>query len=241
MADPVRYDAPGLFYDSGVHYDQLDTPQPERKHMAKVKLGLASLSPDEVVSLANQVKTAMTGNANFTTPNPPLASVTTLTTTATTKVAAQKAAQAAAKQATDDRDAAVAALVLALTSLAAYVENTSGGDPVKIASAGMSVKASNAPVGPLGQVQNLSITAGDSEGRLDLQWDPVRGAKNYEIQTSLDPNVPANWKLVDTSSASHLSLEGLASGQKIWVRVRAKAPKRANDGAWSDPATKIVP
>jgi hypothetical protein len=26
-----------------------------------------------------------------------------------------------------------------------------------------------------------------------------------------------------------------------WVRVRAKAPKDENDGAWSQPAMKIVP
>jgi hypothetical protein len=209
--------------------------------MAKVKMGLADLSPDDVVSLANQIKTAMTGNANFATPNPTLTVVGTAITTATNKVAAQKAAQQAAKQATDDRDAAIIALIALLTSLVSYVENITGGDSVKIESAGMSVKAPNAPVGPLGQVQNLSASAGDEAGRLDLQWDPVRGNKGYEIQTTSDPNVASSWQLVASCSGSRWLLENLTSGQKLWVRVRAKAPKKANFGAWSDPATKIVP
>jgi hypothetical protein len=32
---------------------------------------------------------------------------------------------------------------------------------------------------------------------------------------------------------------GLASGQRVWVRVRAIGA--AGPGPWSDPATKIVP
>ena len=237
----ANYDSSGLTYDSGVFYDAVLPPQTNSKRMAKVKLGLNGMSPDDVVSLANQIVTAMTGNANFTTPNPTLASVTTLKTTAAAKVAAQKAAQLAAKQATEDRDAAIVDLNTALTSLASYVENTSGGDPVKIESAGMSVKAPNAPIGPLDQVQALSITAGDNAGRLDLQWEPVRGAKSYEVQSSTDLNVATGWTLIDSCSGSKLTLTGLTSGQRIWLRVRAKAPKKVNDGAWSDPATKIVP
>ena len=237
----AEYDTPGLTYDSGVVYADPIAPQLETTKMAKVKLGLGSMTPDEILSLTNQIITAMTGNANFTTPNPSLASIGTALTLATTKVAAQKAAQQAAKQATDDRDAAIATLVTLVTSLSDYVANVTQGNKVKIESAGMSVKASAAPIGPLPQVQNLSITAGDAEGRLDLQWDPVRGTKNYQVQQSTDPNVPANWKLVESCSGSKLSLTGLPSGTKLWFRVKARAPKAVNDGAWSDPSTKIVP
>lgn len=237
----ANYDTPGLTYDSGVFYDSPVVPQPRKNTMAKVKLGLGGMTPDEILSLANQIVTAMTGNANFPAPNPPLASVSAALATATTKVAAQKAAQLAAKQATDERDEAIAALCALLTPLGDHVSSVSGGDPAKIESAGMNVKGLPTPIGPLPQVQNLSITAGDSEGRLDLQWDPVRGTKNYQVQMSTDPNVPANWKLLDSCSGSKLSLTGLTSGEKLWFRVRAKAPKSVNDGAWSDPATKIVP
>ena len=42
------FDTPGLLYDSGVLYDQSE-PQ-LKKHMAKVKLDLRSLTPDELVA-----------------------------------------------------------------------------------------------------------------------------------------------------------------------------------------------
>jgi len=50
--------------------------------MAKVKLGLKELTADQKIDQANTIKTAMTGNANFTTPNPTLAAYGTLITTA---------------------------------------------------------------------------------------------------------------------------------------------------------------
>jgi hypothetical protein len=193
------------------------------------------------VSLANQIKTAMTSNASFTTPNPSLTSIGTLITTATTKIAAQKAAAQAALQATNDRDAAIAALNAALTLLAAYVENTSGGDAVKIQSAGMSVKAASAHIGALDQAQNLAVTAGDNDGELDATWDPVRGAKSYQVQVSADPITGTSWRDVSPVSGSGKTLTGLTSGARTWVRVRAIAPKEANNGAWSDPAVKMVP
>jgi hypothetical protein len=75
------YDTPGLTYDSGVFYDVVAPPPLERKRMAKVKVGLKNLSRDEIADKLNTVKTAMTGNANFTTPNPPLATLTSQETT----------------------------------------------------------------------------------------------------------------------------------------------------------------
>ena len=69
-------------YDSGVLYDDTSSPQPTGKKMAKVKLGLSRLSPDELVDRGNTIKTAMTGNANFATPNPTLVALGTLITTA---------------------------------------------------------------------------------------------------------------------------------------------------------------
>jgi hypothetical protein len=207
--------------------------------MAKIKLNLNRLNPDEIVGLANQIKTAMTSNASFPTPNPTLTALGTLITTASTKVAAQKAAAQSAQQATTDRDAALDALRAGLTLEAAYVENASGGDPVKIQSAGMGVRAPNAPVGPLGQVQNLSLSASDDEGGLDAQWDPVRGAKSYEIQECADPITSAGWHSVTPSSKSRATLTGLTPGQRLWARVRAIG--KGTPGAWSDPAVKMVP
>ena len=46
--------------------------------MAKVKLSLRDLSVPQKVQFLRQVVTAMTGNANYATPSPTLASITSM-------------------------------------------------------------------------------------------------------------------------------------------------------------------
>lgn len=234
------YDTPGLTYDSGVLYDDEPSPSTKRKNMGKVKLGLARLSPDGVVALATNIKTAMTGNANFATPNPTLASLGTLITTASTKIATYNSALTAADTALADRDAAILALKAALTQEAAYVENVANGDAVKIESAGMGVRGLATPVGPLPQVMSLIVAPGANEGHLDVSWDPVYGAAAYEVHTCADPMAPGNWTYKLTAAKSNADMNTFTSGARIWTRVRAIGADNA-PGPWSDPAVKTVP
>jgi hypothetical protein len=55
--------------------------------MAKVKLSLKGLSRDQLADKGDAIKTAMTGNANFTTPNPSLTTIGTAVTTLRAKIA----------------------------------------------------------------------------------------------------------------------------------------------------------
>jgi hypothetical protein len=227
-------------YDSELFYDDPSSPQTTRKKMAKVKLGLSKLSPDELVDRGNTIKTAMTGNANFTTPNPPLATIGTLITNAQTKMAAYNSTLALASTQLADRDAALAALRAGLTQEADYVQNVTNGDKTKIESAGMSVRDDAAPIGTPTQVMSLVVTAGDFDGTLDASWDPVRGAGSYEIQTSVEPISPTSWAFKQSATKSSATIAGLTSGTKMWVRVRAIGAGSV-PGPWSDPATKGVP
>lgn len=206
-------------YDSGLLYDDTSSPQPNTRKMAKVKLGLQKLTPDELIDLANTITTAMTGNANFTTPNPTLTAIGTLITTAQAKIDA---------------------LRNGLSQEADYVQNVSGGDATKIESAGMSVRDTGGPIGTPTEVLNLVVTAGDNEGTLDASWDPVRGAASYEIQTSVDPVSGTSWAFKQSATKSNANIAGLTSGTKMWARVRAVGSGNAT-GPWSDPATKVVP
>src|SRR5258706_6921742 len=208
--------------------------------MAKVKLGLTGLSPDELVGSANTTKTAMTGNANFTTPNPTLATFGTAITAVATKINAYNSARAAAETALADRDAAVDTLRSLYTQLGDYVQNITAGDKTKIESAGMAIRADNAPVN-MTRVLDLVVSEGDNPGTLDFVCKPVRGAKIYEVHISLgDPNVEANWTFKTSASASNGTLDCLTSGIKVWVRLRAIGGNNQK-GPYSDPATKIVP
>jgi hypothetical protein len=235
MAD---YDTPGLTYDSGVLYDAVSPPLPT-KRMAKVKLNLREKSDSDVMTFAQQHVTAMTGNANFATPLPAATAFAPVLTAYQTALAAFNTAQQAAKQATTVKDAARAALELALTQRGNYVDLIAAGNAAVIESSGFSVKASSVPAGVPGQVQNLSLTAGDHDGELNAQWDPVAGAKSYEIATSPDPVTTTSWTKLKSVTKSTAVITGLTSGSRIWTRVRAIGA--SGEGNWSDPATKIVP
>lgn len=206
----------------------------------KIKLDLQGLTVPDKVQFMRQVVTQMTGNANFTTPAPTLASITTKANALESSFNAQQTAQQAAKAATTNLGTAEDAADAALNSLANYVEEASGGDTAKIESAGMTTRAPKTPTTSLPAPQNLSSSAGDEDGVLDLVWDPVPKAKGYEVQTSPDPVTSTSWTFAETSSASKTSITGLPSGNKIWVRVRALGPKKIRS-PWSDPAVKRVP
>jgi hypothetical protein len=206
--------------------------------MAKVKVGLKNLSREEIADKLNTVKTAMTGNANFTTPNPPLATLTSQEATIRAKNAAIETAKANLQTAVADGDAAAATGANLLNQEAAYVQTTSAGDAVKIQSSGFDVASDGAPI-HMTKVLNLGAAVGDSPGEIDLNWNAVSGAKSYEIHTATDPNTPASWAFKDNATKSKATLDGLTSASRIWVRVRAIG---ANDkGGWSDPAETVVP
>jgi hypothetical protein len=207
--------------------------------MAKVKLNISRLSDADAIQLCTNIKTALTGNATFTTPTPTLSAFGTLITNAQTALTASENAQTAAKSATAAKDTAIAALKAGATTLANYVNLTAAGDETKIMSAGMAVASSASPTSTPGQVMDLAITSGDSGGELDLQWDSVSGAKSYEVQLSPDPMTSTSFVAQPSVTKSKAVITGLTSGARMWVRVRAVSA--GGQGAWSDPATKIVP
>ena len=235
----ANYDTPGLTYDSGLFYDAVDVPPTRRKPMAKVKLNLFSLTDAQLILKAKEIKTKLTGNASFTSTVPSLTDYGALITAADTALTASDGANATAKQKTTEKNVAMDALRRGTGQLGTSVEAISGGDAVKIQSAGMDVKAAKTPAVMPTQVQDLALTAGDHDGELDVQWSPVDGAKSYAIETSPEPMTAASWGNKKSVTKSKATLAGLTSGTRMWVRVHAVGA--GGDGAWSDPATKIVP
>ena len=239
----ANYDSPGLTYGSGVLYDDTAPPQPSRlMAKIKVKLNLDSKSDANLLTFAQAHATAMTGNANFTTPLPAATAFTTVLTAYQTALGSFNSAQAAAKLATQAKDTARLALESALTQRGNYVELTAAtaADPVAvIESAGFSARAAASASQVPDPVQNVSVTAGDNAGELDLQWDPANGAKSYEVQTSPDPFTDASWVARPSVTKSKTVILGLTSGAKMWARVRGVGP--GGTGAWSEPVVKIVP
>jgi len=235
----AHYDDPAAVYDGAVYYDAPDAALTNSQVMAKVKLNLFSLTDAQLILKAKDVKTKLTGNANFTTTVPSLADFGALITTADTALAASDAANATAKQATLLKNNAMDALRKSFGLLGTNIESQSGGAADKILSAGLDTRAPKTPAGVPAQVMNLAVTAGDHDGELNAQWDPIPGAKTYEVQTSPDPFTATSWSKTKSVTPSAVALPGLTSGARIWVRVRAIGA--GGEGNWSSEISKIVP
>jgi hypothetical protein len=211
--------------------------------MAKVAMNLNNLSVNEKIAKGRAALTAAGSTEG----------VAVLGTPAPAEVAALLAATDALEVARDDREAkanaamlatqaqadADAAFNLAFSNYARVGQNKSGGDATSIRAIGLAV-AGTATAVSMTQVLNLAVSAGDEEGSLDAQWDPVRGARIYKVQISTDlTSPPQNWTDKSNPTRSRCTLTGLTSGQKLWIRVKAIG---ANDeGPWSDVAWKMVP
>lgn len=235
---------PPIHMDEGYFMDDDSDPTNQRRQkMSKVKTDMRHLDPDGLTGKGDAVTAAMTGNANFPTATTLLTRLGGHLTAAKAKIVTQKNAQKAAQQTTIDRDDALAPVKQDLMDIAALVQQVSSGNAAIIETSGFDVASStHSPAGKLSQVQNLSLSTGDNPGDADAHWDGVDGSHGYEHMLCIgDPMTEANWKMTDGSTGSKTTYSGLSSGTRIWARVRAKAPKKENNGAWSQPATIIVP
>jgi hypothetical protein len=136
--------------------------------MAKVKLNFRRLSVPEKIAKAQQIVTALTGNASFPSPSPSLATITNRTNVLNAAYATTQAAKQALKAASADQSAKEDALDQLISQIASYVESVAGADEALINSAGMDTKApASAPSMP-DMPTGLEATIGDHDGELDL-------------------------------------------------------------------------
>lgn len=207
--------------------------------MAKVKLGLDRMSVAELLEFAKQVVSAMTGNPNFTTPNPPLAQITTAADNLDTARQAALLARSEAKTKTTIQNQREDELRAFLRKMALYVENIGGEDEAVITSAGMNTKAPATPGGATGLVEGFNSTTGDSDGEIDLGWNSLANAASYVVEQSLQGPPNAVWTQVKTTTQSKVTITGLQSGTRYWFRVAAVGPQ--GQGGWSDISARIAP
>lgn len=207
--------------------------------MAQVKLNLQAMTIPEKVQKLRLVVSQMTGNAIYTTPDPPLTALTGTADNLENIYLATNAAREAAKAQTDLQNAAEAEANTLLTAEGRYVQSKSGGDAVKIQSAGMDVRSEGAPIGDLPAPGNLTGSEGDHDGEVDLHWNRVKGAKSYVLQFTTTPTVAGSWANGPVSSKSKATVTGLNSATKYYFRVAAIGA--AGQGAYSEIATQVAP
>ncbi len=121
-----------------------------------------------------------------------------------------------------------------MTEVVQKVKAEAKDDAEKLAVVGFSLHTTSRPEA----VAHLAVSAGDSQGTLNLVFDPVRGADAYEVQSNAAPHQQP-WSFKAVSLTSKITLSGLSSGHRCWVRVRPIGP--TGIGPWSDSVSKIVP
>jgi hypothetical protein len=253
MPDPLHphYDEIGVTFDGGFFYadgvpDNPPVPTPKRKtrmSSSPFNLNLSRLSREQFLSMVNTATDALDPAAPAT---PPIAGVSTevaalkaSAATATTKKAAWEAAKAALVTAKAEMDDAFDLAKDDTRAMASVIEGKAKGVVAVLSLSTLPLAGASVPSVIPAQISNLSVTASDMDGALDVSHDPEVNSTSYEREVTTTDPINGPWVRQPSTTSSHTSIPGLTSGQRAWVRVRGVGPK--GSGPWSDPGTKIVP
>src|SRR5438105_7784459 len=202
--------------------------------MNKLNTGFSKLSDNDFDNKAQSIVAALSGNANFPTTTPPLATITGAIT------AYQDALAMLPGQA---RDVAVAAtrapLSTLLEKLARSLELVPNVTDTMLATSGFDMRKVPAlTTEPVTAPGNMRLKQTGVSGVVQVMCDAVNRAQAYELQYALDPNA-GPWTDGGTfASTRGIGITGLTRGKDYWARIRAVGPN--GPGAWSDPATILV-
>ena len=207
--------------------------------MAQIKNGLKDKSVDDKIQFGEQIKTSLTGNPHITIDPAKMTELDTNTSTLLTKKNASDAIRVQSKTATQELNASEDDFDKTISDIAKIINGTLS-DPDKLTSTGFSLVDEDTSTTPLVQVRDLSLTQGDEDGEIDAQWDPVTGATGYKVEITTDINDPTSWSVKESlGKVSKVSIKNLTSGTRYWVRV--SAVRGDENGAPSDPATRVSP
>jgi hypothetical protein len=209
--------------------------------MKKPKLNFYRLGIALKIQKAKEVVNRMTGNANFTTPNPALA---VLTAAINALEAAYEAAADGGKTLTATMHAKEAILDGLMAQLEDYISSVSAGDILKIQSSGFEVRDVS-----LRGKRKASVVSGENPGEVVCTAEaPAKGVKAmHEYQFCNDP-IPADtqsaltnpWLAAEISSLSMVTVSNLTGGAKLWFRHRHILTK-GQKSPWKILGSVIVP
>jgi hypothetical protein len=201
--------------------------------MASIKAGLARLNAKSLSLFTRSLIQEMTGNANFSDPQPALADITTKLTEFE---ALSTTALNGTKRDLYRRNISEKELKNMLRTLSSYVAMVASGDGDVILSSGFDIKRESEPVPPLTRPVALKAMRSSHSGVVTLDWAKVENAVTYQVSmTTADPAVEApQWIQTGLTTKSKLEVTNLIPGQYYWFRVMAVG--RTDISAYSDPA-----
>lgn len=207
--------------------------------MPRIRLNLGRLSITEKLAKGRQIVTAMTNNASFASPTPPLPDIAAGLDELERAFGLVQAAKSEMATRSGTQNNAEARVDQLLTQLAGYVESVAGKDATLITSAGMEAKAApSAPTIPP-PPDGVGATVGEHDGVIDLFWKRVPNARSYVIESSVDPAALGSWTHVGIATSASKTINSLMTGKRYWFRVAAVGA--GGQSGWSEHATKVAP
>lgn len=209
--------------------------------MAEAELDIPNLTAAELITAAAGVASALEGNAHFPEPNPSPEELQRIAAELTKAEAVYREQRNGMIKAQAVRDSIAEELREALAREVEYVQAASGGELAMILSANLHVEEETSlwPFGSAGDVEDLSASAGDEPGEIDLAWDPVARAKGYEVEIAYDFTGEGPWEQSGATTKSKITIEKLIPRTRYWFRVRAVNERGAGD--WSPALMKFAP
>ena len=201
----------------------------------KITNGYPRLSDSALLVKGKVIIAAMTGNANFPTPTPTLASISALIDAF--EAALEKAASGD-RQAIAEKNQARETLINGLHLLGNYVLFTSANDEVVATSSGFKVAKTPEPRPPLQTPYGLTLENGVNRGELKLSFAKVQGAKSYQYEITQAPVTPASvWQQLEGTVIKTM-FSNLESGKEYYCRVTAIGIK--GQAVQSEAVSRIV-
>jgi hypothetical protein len=197
---------------------------------ALVALNMPKRVPDLIV-YANQIATAMTGNAFFPSPTIPLA---TFEANITALATAEQSVLTRVKGAAATRNVKLATVRSDMEQHKAYVQVVADANPSSseavIHSAGMAVKKLTARNKP-----DLAVTPGPVPGTAHLVAKSAGHRSAYEWQFSLDQKT---WTAMPVTLQAKTDVSGLTSATTYAFRVRPVL--KTGEATWSQVVVQLI-
>lgn len=198
--------------------------------------GFDKMSDANLVVRSQNIIAAMTGNANFPTPDPTLAVMQTALNAYSDALDAAKTG--------DKTDIAIknqkkADLVDQIHLLGAYVLYTSKQDSAIAISSGFTVAKDPSPAPDITKPENFQVDNGLNSGELQVSCNAVPGARSYMYQYTSDAAVTdaTQWE-TETGTVRKNLFYGLNSGTRYWCRVAAVGIN--GQVVYSEPVARIA-
>ena len=212
---------------------------------AKCKLDFILLPIPEKIEFARDRVIDMTGNSNFTTPDPGLPLISTAADNLETTY---NEAQGGGPAETTAQDAAEIVLDDLMRKEAGYVDRIADGNVVIITSAGFTpTETVHTPLAPPLKPENMKLKHGDQPGTIMISCDKVEGAYGFVTIITTDQNAViavagqdvnvsglTGTLILNASSSRKTTHGGLVSATRYYVR------RYAFNAAGRSPDTDVI-